>query len=158
MQYLPYSVPCTESMKAQHWPVSIHKLPRAERQWSVHGYNGPHSCWSKDNDDPFSARTVHLSHMHFNEATPGTSLSARFQVLMAARMEMTAFWDTVLHSLKVDRCFRGAYSLPCWWWQYAPLKHWSTSTRLHSAISQKAVIFLRLTSLSFSIKVTQCTN
>jgi hypothetical protein len=33
-------------------------------------------------------------------------------------------------------------SLPWWWRQYAPLKLWSALTRLHGAISQKAIIFI----------------
>jgi hypothetical protein len=36
----------------------------------------------------------------------------RFQILMAANMKMTAFWDIVPCSLvEVDRRFRGAYCL-----------------------------------------------
>jgi hypothetical protein len=52
--------------------------------------------------------------------------------------------------VEVDWCFRGAYclhhwavsSLPWWWRQYTLLKHWSTWTSLHGAISQKAVTFI----------------
>jgi hypothetical protein len=61
-------------------------------------------------------------------------------------------WDPcgILRRL-VYRCFRDSYCLhhqddddsSLWWWmQYEPLKRRSTSTRLHGAISQKAVIFL----------------
>jgi hypothetical protein len=55
----------------------------------------------------------------------------------------TAFWDIVLCSLiEVDQCFGGAYCLhhksSTW---YAPLKHQSTSIRLHGAMSQKVVTF-----------------
>jgi hypothetical protein len=65
----------------------------------------------------------------------------RFQVLSAANMKMTAFWDIVLYSLiEGDQHFRGEYSLHhCPWRQYTPLKHWSVSTVLHCAISEKAV-------------------
>jgi hypothetical protein len=39
----------------------------------------------------------------------GTHVHLRFHVLMAASMKRRAFWDIVLCSLGVDRCFRGAY-------------------------------------------------
>jgi hypothetical protein len=46
---------------------------------------------------------------------------------------------------EADQCFRGAYCLSHngdeWWWrQYAPLKHKSTSTRLHGVISLTTAI------------------
>jgi hypothetical protein len=59
-------------------------------------------------------------------------------------MKMAAFWDLALCSLVVDRRFRGAY---CLYHQdddslqFALLKRQSISMRLHSAISQKAVLF-----------------
>jgi hypothetical protein len=59
-------------------------------------------------------------------------------------LKMTAFWDIALCSLiEVDRSFRGVYcnEVPWWWMQYAPLKRQCTAARLHSAISQKAIIF-----------------
>jgi hypothetical protein len=68
----------------------------------------------------------------------------RFHVLTVTSMKMTAFWDVALCSLiKVHQCFKGAY-----YFHHqddsgssTPLKHRSTSTRIHGAISQKAVIF-----------------
>jgi hypothetical protein len=61
-----------------------------------------------------------------------------FRVLMAASINITAFWDIAPWSLvEVDRYFRGAYYLH----HHRPLKRRSTSTRLHGAIFQKAVIF-----------------
>jgi hypothetical protein len=77
------------------------------------------------------------------QQTKGHSL-CKHEVLM----KMIAFWDIAPCSLtEVDWCFRAAHylhhqgndSLSWWWRQNAPLKHWSTSTRLHGAVSQKAV-------------------
>jgi hypothetical protein len=86
-------------------------------------------------------------------------ICARFQVLMAAGMLMTASWDVAQCSfMEVDRrfrvtcclyhqgddrflyflqAFRVAYLLPWYWKQYAPLKRQFTSTRLRGATSQK---------------------
>jgi len=51
----------------------------------------------------------------------------RFQVLTASSMKVAAFWDLIM----------------LWRWRhYVPPKRRTTSTRLHSAISQKAVTFL----------------
>jgi hypothetical protein len=63
---------------------------------------------------------------------------------------MTAFWDVVPCSLmEGDQCFRGVYCLPSSgqssWRQFAPLKHQTTSMRLHSATFKKAVIFILAT-------------
>jgi hypothetical protein len=65
--------------------------------------------------------------------------NARFQVLTAASMKITAFWD-VASSSGVDRRFRGAYCIPHTR-QNASLNRRSTPTRLHGATSQKALIF-----------------
>jgi hypothetical protein len=55
----------------------------------------------------------------------------RFQVLTTASMKMTALWDIASCRLvEADRR------------QDAPLKRRSASTRLHGAISHKAVIFI----------------
>jgi hypothetical protein len=63
----------------------------------------------------------------------------RLQVLMAARMKVTAFWKLALCSLvEIDRPFTGAYCPH----QHGDLKRRSTSTKLHGAMSQKAVIFI----------------
>jgi hypothetical protein len=60
---------------------------------------------------------------------------------MAVSLKIAAFWDIAICSLvEVYRRFRGAYCL-CHQ-SDAPLKRRYTSTRLHSAISQKAVILL----------------
>jgi hypothetical protein len=48
--------------------------------------------------------------------------------------------QSVLVSLPNCSCV--VYSLPSWWRQYRPLKHQSTSTRLHNTTSQKTVIFI----------------
>jgi hypothetical protein len=64
---------------------------------------------------------------------------------------MTAFWDTALIGLGIDRRFRGAYCIhhqgdePAFiitltMESVLSLKHLSTTVRLHSALSQKAVI------------------
>jgi hypothetical protein len=56
-------------------------------------------------------------------------------------------YSTTYSLMEVDRRFRGTYLL-ChqsddWWWRhYIPLKRQSTSTRLHSTISQQAVSFM----------------
>jgi hypothetical protein len=58
----------------------------------------------------------------------------RFQVVIAASVKMIAFWDIVPFSLVVAdrrRIHHSDYAR-----QYAPLKHQSTTTRLHGAISQ----------------------
>jgi hypothetical protein len=34
------------------------------------------------------------------------------------------------------------HSSPWWWWQYAPLKRWSSPMRLHEAICHKVLIFI----------------
>jgi hypothetical protein len=66
----------------------------------------------------------------------------RFQVLTAANMKMRAFWGIAPCSLVVvDRCIRGAYCLHQHR-QFAHSKRRSTTTRLHGAISQKALIFI----------------
>jgi hypothetical protein len=68
--------------------------------------------------------------------------------------KMRAFWDIASCSLRLNWRFRGAYclhnqgdesrvnSLAWWWMRYVPLKHQSTLSRLHGAISEKAVIFI----------------
>jgi hypothetical protein len=48
------------------------------------------------------------------------------------------------------------YSSPWWWRQYAPLKCQSTSTRLHSATSQKAVIIILAAVRTLNLTVGQC--
>jgi hypothetical protein len=68
-----------------------------------------------------------------------------FQVVMVVSMKVIAFWDVAsCHLVEVDWRFRRVYclhhkqmndSLP-WWW-----RHQSNSMWLHSAISQKALIF-----------------
>jgi hypothetical protein len=66
--------------------------------------------------------------------------SMRFQVLTAASMKMKSFWDIEQCSLVgVDRRFRSAY---CPIIRVITLKRRSTPTRLHSRISQKALIFI----------------
>jgi hypothetical protein len=61
----------------------------------------------------------------------------RFQVLTAASMMFRfVFWDVLRCKIIVDRRFRGAYWLPWWWRQYAPLKRQSTII-LHGSTSQK---------------------
>jgi hypothetical protein len=75
----------------------------------------------------------------------------RFHVLTAASMKMRALWGIEPCSLGVGRRFRCAYCLlhqgdecshpSSWWWKYVPLERRSTPTRLHGAISQKALIF-----------------
>jgi hypothetical protein len=71
-----------------------------------------------------------------------TGIFVRFQVLMVVSMKMTAFWDVAPCSLmEADQCFMGEYCLHHLGDEYTRLKHWSTSMRLHSAISHKAVIF-----------------
>jgi hypothetical protein len=72
----------------------------------------------------------------------------RFQVSTVASMKIRAFWAVVPCSPGVDWCFRGVYCFhhhlsPWWWRQYAPLKPQSTS-RLHSAISQKAPFLMKV--------------
>jgi hypothetical protein len=55
-------------------------------------------------------------------------------------LKMTAFSDIALCSLvEVDRRFRGGYFIMS---DNVPLKRRSASTRLHGAVSQKAVIFV----------------
>jgi hypothetical protein len=55
----------------------------------------------------------------------------RFQVVTAASLKMTDFWDIALCSLiGVDRRFRGAYLL----------RHQATPTGRRRSISQKALI------------------
>jgi hypothetical protein len=68
----------------------------------------------------------------------------RYQVLMAAILKMTAFWDIAPCSLvEGDRQFRGCTaSIIKAMMEYAPLKRRSISTILHDAISQKAVIII----------------
>jgi hypothetical protein len=69
---------------------------------------------------------------------------------MVASMKLRALWDTAPCSLiEVDRRFRYAYCLQPLGVssQYVPLKRRSTSMRLHGAISQKAVINLRILNL-----------
>jgi hypothetical protein len=60
----------------------------------------------------------------------------RLQVLTVASMKMATFWDIAPCSCEVDGHFQRCV-LP----RYAPLKCRSSSTRLHGAVSQKAVIF-----------------
>jgi hypothetical protein len=86
----------------------------------------------------------------------------RFKVLTAASVKMTDLWDIAPCLAEADRRFIGAYDHhdqamngrkwstfqrcllpPSIWWQYAPLKRRSTSTRIHGVISQKTVIFHR---------------
>jgi hypothetical protein len=63
----------------------------------------------------------------------------RIEVLTAASMKMTAFWDIAPYSLAgVARRFRVTYCLH----QYALLERLSTSTRLHGVMPKKAVIFI----------------
>jgi hypothetical protein len=83
----------------------------------------------------------------------------RFQGLTTASMKMTAFWNIVLCGLtEVYKHFRGAYCLHhCPWRQYASLKHWSTYTILHSAISKKAVIFTLDHMAEFLERIVICT-
>jgi hypothetical protein len=54
------------------------------------------------------------------------------------------FWNAApCRLVEIYRRFRGAYWLIAWWWrQEAPLKRQSISTRLHSATSQRTVIFI----------------
>jgi hypothetical protein len=66
-----------------------------------------------------------------------------FQVLTAASMNITAFWNIAPCSVvEVARRFRGMHCLhhhssPWWWRQHAPLKRRPTSRRLLGATSQK---------------------
>jgi hypothetical protein len=72
----------------------------------------------------------------------------RFHVLTVASVKMTAFWDIAPCSLvDVDRRFRGAYCLHHQSNPHRPLKRRSTPTRLHGAISQKAVILSNVVKL-----------
>jgi hypothetical protein len=65
---------------------------------------------------------------------------------------MMALWDIASCNLiEVDQSFRGAYCFH----QYAPLKHKSTSLRLHGAISQKAVIFILATVRTRNLTCTE---
>jgi hypothetical protein len=72
-------------------------------------------------------------------------LLVRFYIHTAVRTNITAFWDIASCTLVVvDRLFRfrGAYT---------SLKHQPTSTKLHGAISKKAVTFILLANLSHKI-------
>jgi hypothetical protein len=63
--------------------------------------------------------------------SPNDEKSARFQVLMAASMNMTAFWDNSQCSpVEVNRRFRGDYC------QYEPLKRRSSTDTTRSSISE----------------------
>jgi hypothetical protein len=53
----------------------------------------------------------------------------RFQILIAASLKTTTFWDIAPCSL-----------IEVVWWQYAPLKRRRSSTRLHCAMSVNAVM------------------
>jgi hypothetical protein len=71
-------------------------------------------------------------------------------------MKMRDFWDVALCSLvEIDRRLRDVY---CLYHQGlgirldAPLKRLSTSTRLHSSISQKAVVFMIPAVRDYSLK------
>jgi hypothetical protein len=59
---------------------------------------------------------------------------------------MIAFWNIAPRSLiEVNQCFRGVYCLhyfPNDKDSATPLKHWSSSMRLHGIISLKAIIFI----------------
>jgi hypothetical protein len=70
------------------------------------------------------------------------SLSNRWTRKELVGMKMTAFRDIVPCSL---------VALPWWWRQYARLKRWSTSKRLYSAVSQKAVIFILTTARTWNL-------
>jgi hypothetical protein len=71
----------------------------------------------------------------------------RFQVLTTESMKLRAFWDIAPCSLVgVDRRFRGAYCLHHQGDESSP-----TPLRLHGAISQKALVFSYLSSLTVLI-------
>jgi hypothetical protein len=53
-----------------------------------------------------------LAHLACVTTVRRLNLKLRFQVLTAASMKMTVFWDVALYSLvEVYRRFRGAYSI-----------------------------------------------
>jgi hypothetical protein len=74
-------------------------------------------------------------------------MSVRFQVLTAASTKIRAFWDIASCNLvRVDRRFRYTYCLHHQGDLFITLmigqyRHRSNPTRLHGAISQKALIF-----------------
>jgi hypothetical protein len=67
----------------------------------------------------------------------------RYHDLKAASMKMTFFCDTASCSVEVNtfhKCLLPPSPGRLWWRKYPPLKRRSTLTRLHDAISHKAVI------------------
>jgi hypothetical protein len=80
-----------------------------------------------------------------NETSNDEGLMRWFQVLTAASMKMTAFWDIVPCCLvEVDLRTAPIIRSPSWWRRCAPLKRRHTSNRLHYGIFQKTVIFKSL--------------
>jgi hypothetical protein len=78
-------------------------------------------------------------------------------------MKMTVFWAIAPYNPKVDWHFRGAYCLHhlhhslLWWWnQYTPLKCRSASTRQHSTIHQKTIIFKHFFSSFLDVLFIRC--
>jgi hypothetical protein len=73
----------------------------------------------------------------------------RFQVLTAASVKLTVFWDMAPCSLiEADRRFRSAYCLHH--------QHRFTCKRLHGDISQKAAVFILATSIHIFVLPHYC--
>jgi hypothetical protein len=71
------------------------------------------------------------------------SSCVRLQVLTAASMKMTAFWDTPPCSLvEVDRHFSGAYCLNHLGDDGGSITHLRNVGLLHGSVSHKAVILV----------------
>jgi hypothetical protein len=80
-------------------------------------------------------------------------LSVRLKVLTEVTMKMTEFWDiTPCAVVQVDSRFSVAYCLrhqggECWWRQYVPLKRRSASTKTTRCLSQKVIIYKKLSAM-----------